>query len=94
MAVTPISPEDLQALLSKSRSKGQYDDELAKFWDSGEAGVQVDLTQGAFQGKKPQTIKTGFENASKRESAPEGAAKSLQVIVSDENVYLIRRDMA
>ena len=94
MAVAPIDSEKLQELLSASRSKGQYDTELKSFWESGEAGVQVDLSSGVFAGKKPNTIKTGFENATKREGAPEGAADNLRVIVSGEDVYLIRTDLA
>lgn len=92
MAVEALNATDIAALLASSRQRGQYDDELKKFVESGEAGVKVNLENGTFANKKAQSVKTGFEGARKREGAPEDA-QHVRVIVNEEQVYLIRTDM-
>lgn len=92
MATVALKPDQIQQILTQSRQRGVYDAELAKFLESEEVGVMVDLQNGTFAGKKPQTIKTGFESATKRENAPE-LAKNVAVRVVNDNVYLIRTDL-
>lgn len=56
----------IQALLSKQKSRGDYDADLSEFLSSGEAGVEIDLTSGRFAGKRAKQVKVGFDNARKK----------------------------
>lgn len=87
-----LSAEQISALLSSSKQRGEYDRELKAFMESGEAGIEVSLETGNFAGKKSSSVKTGFTNAAKREGAPEGADQ-VAVIVNEDHVYLVRRDL-
>jgi len=91
MATTPLDASTIQELLSKARTRGEYARELAAFLSGDENGVQVNLEEGVFAGKKPQSVKIGFENARKSKDAPEGAA-NVRVVMHENGVYLLRAE--
>jgi hypothetical protein len=66
-----------------------YKAELEAFIARGERGEQVDLDNGPLAGKKPQSVKTGFENA--RKGLAEDVKATIQVILNEDNVYLINK---
>lgn len=93
MAVKELDANSIQELLAKSRTRGAYDSALSAFLDSGSAGVQVDLEDGEFSGKKSTSIMTGFKGAIKRwPEKHEGAEPPVRLIQNDEQVYLVRTD--
>jgi|SRR6185295_6755626 len=61
-----IDAQMIQALLSKQKSRGDYDADLRDFLSSGNAGVEIDLSSGRFAGKRAKQVKTGFDNARKK----------------------------
>lgn len=90
--MTALTPDKIAELLSKGRARGAYDQPLADFLTSGEAGIEVPLN-GAFTGKNGKQVKAGFDAARKRTDANgklvhEGA-QNVRVIEADGNVYLI-----
>lgn len=91
MATTAIGADQIQELLSKARTRGEYARELATFLSGDENGVQVNLDEGVFANKKPQSVKIGFENARKAKDAPEGAA-NVRVVMHENGVYLLRAE--
>jgi hypothetical protein len=93
LGIETLDPNAIASILGSVPERGAYKAELKSFVDSGEAGVQVSLTEGRFQGRKPQSVKTGFETAKGAEGAPEGS-ENVRVIVHEDQVYLIRTDMA
>ena len=83
-----LSPDQVAALLSKTRTKGQYIQYLNEFIDGGEMGVEVGEQWVALKDKKGTTLKQGFDNAKDNKEAHEGA-ENIQVIKQDEKVYLV-----
>lgn len=93
----------LNELLAGTRPHGEYDEALHKFVDSDTKAIKIDLAGGTFQGRKPNSVKTGFVNALNRTTAkkadgsPRGEPlpEGTQVVVAlkNDNVYLIRKDM-
>lgn len=63
---TTIDAATIQQLLSKQKSRGDYDADLKEFLGSGEAGVEIDLSSGRFAGKRSKQVKVGFDNARKK----------------------------
>ena len=61
-----IDAAQIQELLSRQKSRGDYDADLREFLQSGEAGVEIDLTSGRFAGKRAKMVKVGFDNARKK----------------------------
>src|SRR6266576_4529199 len=53
-------------LLSETRTRGDYDVVLDDFYNSGEPGIEVELT-GNLAGKDVQNIYTGLNNAKKKQ---------------------------
>jgi len=88
MALT-LDNEKIAALLSGAKQRGVYKEELDAFIARGERGEQVDLENGSLAGKKPQSVKTGFENA--RKNLSEEVKPTIQVILNEEAVYLINK---
>lgn len=90
---TALDPATIQELLSKQKSRGDYDVELREFLAGGEAGIEVSLSDGRFAGKPSGTVKTGLDNARKRTNDAGGlvheGAQNVKVIESDGHVYLI-----
>lgn len=64
--MSALSPDQITALLSKTRSRGDYDTVLEEFLNSGEAGIEVDLTSGPLAGKTADQAFVGFNNARTR----------------------------
>lgn len=83
-----LSPDQVAALLSKTRTKGQYIQYLNEFIDGGEMGVEVGEQWVALKDKKATTLKQGFDNAKDNKEAHDGA-ENIQVIKQDEKVYLV-----
>jgi len=83
-----LTPEQIDALLSKTRTKGEYVVSLNEFLSSGEAGVCVNDQWKQMGGKKATTLKQGFEAAKDKKEANDGADKVI-VKTDEEKVYLI-----
>lgn len=94
VSTTMFTPIDdaatLQDLLSGARGRGDYKTVLAAFIAAGIRLAQVPLDSGLFEGKKPQTVKTGFENAKDSKEPPEGAAE-VKVVKKNDQIYLINQ---
>ena len=88
-----MTPEQILAVLGKTRQKGQYQGLVVEFLDSGEAGVHAQSQWPQLGEKKASTIKQGFEGALKRKEAPDGS-DGVRVLVQDEQVYLINSSLA
>lgn len=95
----------IQELLSKQKSRGDYDAQLRAFLQSGVPGIEVSLTDGIFAGKQPSNVKTGFDNARKRSTDagpvhPGGAAVKVIAVketaenANDGHLYLINTGVA
>jgi hypothetical protein len=88
---TPIEDDaTLADILAGARGRGDYKLVLDAFIKSGYRLVEVPLTEGAFAEKKPQTVKTGFENAKSGKEPPEGAAE-VKVVKKDDKIYLVNQ---
>ena len=89
-----MTPEQIRAVYAKRRTKGLYLDLLAKFIESGEAGVSVrdewNTILGDTENKKATSLKQGFENAKDKKDAPDGA-ELVDVIVDGDDVFLLNR---
>lgn len=83
-----LTPEQIEALLGKTRTKGAYAKYLADFIESGEEGVEVGEQWADLKGKKDTTVKQGFENAKNHKDAPAGA-DMVKVISNEGSVYLL-----
>lgn len=83
-----LSPEQIQELLGKTRTKGQYVTYLNDFVNSGEGGICVNETFADLSSKKATTLKQGFEHAKENKEATEGA-ENVKVLVNEDKVYLI-----
>jgi hypothetical protein len=64
--VASLSADQIQDLLAGARSRGEYDQYLKEFLDSGDAGRLVDRESGILAGKGADQVKVGIENAKKR----------------------------
>lgn len=88
-----LTPEQIAALLGKTRQKGVYTDYLNSFIASGEGGIDVNEQYVDLRDKKPSTLKQGFENAKDKKEAHEDA--NLVKVVSDgTHVFLINLKVA
>ena len=87
MASSELTEDLINSLLSSSKQRGQYDAELKNILESGAKGVEVDLTEGTFAGKKAQSVKTGMENAKKK--LPEDVRAAVRVIMQEDKVFVI-----
>lgn len=83
-----LSAEQIQALLGKTRTKGDYIVKLNEFLAGDQDGVCVNDTWVEMKDKKATTLKQGFENAKDHKDAGEGA-EFVKVIADNEQVYLI-----
>ena len=66
MAVRELNLDEVKDILTKTRSRGSYDEGLDEFLTSESAGVEIDLEGGPFSGKKSSSIMTGFKSAKER----------------------------
>jgi hypothetical protein len=96
MALIEITVEQGTDVLTSSRARGTYDSQIREFVEANMAAAQVDLEDGIFKGKKPQTVKTGFESAKERwlklADAP-AELKTVEVRSKASQVYLVRTDL-
>lgn len=88
-----LTAEQIQQLLSTSRSKGQYVAYTNEFLASNEAGVCVNEQWADLADKKASTLKQGFENAKTNKESSDGADK-IKVMVNEDKVYLINLALA
>jgi hypothetical protein len=100
-----VSPEDIQKLLKKGRTRGDYESVIRSFLQGGEAGVEIDLVNGPFAGKTGSQVKIGLDNARKRVDPNTGqpavqGGHSLKIVkvgkdpkegeeAEDQHVYII-----
>lgn len=93
-----LSPEQITALLSKTRQKGLYTDKLNEFVGMELAGVDVGEQWIEFQGKKGSTLKQGFDSAKEKKEAAPGTDQVKVVSQKgedgSEHVYLINLALA
>ena len=78
-----MTDDEVAALLSTSKTKGQYSDLLKAFVDSGERGHRYSNTDGQFAGKALQSINTGFKNAVKA-TGLEGQVRVIEVPADEQ----------
>jgi hypothetical protein len=91
---TPIEDTDLLAdILAGARGRGDYKTVLKAFIESEHRLVEVPLTGGLFEGKKAQTVKTGFENAKNAKEPVEGSDK-VKVVKKGDQIYLVNQAVA
>jgi hypothetical protein len=91
--LTALTPEQILEIQSKTRTRGQYDEEFGNFLKADIPGAAVSLSEGVFAGKKAASVKTGFEGAIKRHNEQavktNGTPVSVKVASDDNNVYLL-----
>lgn len=96
--MTPLTPDQITALLGKARSKGGYETKFIEFVKSGEAGVCANETWAELETKKATTLKQGFENAKTKASVVEAVtaevAEQVKVLTNEDKVYLINLSLA
>lgn len=61
-----LTAEQIQQLLSGTKSRGEYDAVLKEFLNSGSMGIEVDIHSGPLAGKRAKQAKIGFDNARKK----------------------------
>jgi hypothetical protein len=88
-----LTADQITELLASSRSRGEYDQFLKGFMESGDAGTLVDREGGILAGKSEDQAKVGLENAKKRtndagELVHKGA-NLIKVIKKEGQVYII-----
>lgn len=90
----PIDDAELLAdILAGARGRGDYKTVIKAFIESGHRLVEVPLTQGLFEGKQAQTVKTGFENAKNAKEPVEGSDK-VKVVKKGDQIYLVNQAVA
>jgi hypothetical protein len=97
--MSSLSPEMITSLLQKGRTRGDYESVIRKFLESGEAGIEVDLSSGALAGKTADQAKIGLDNSRKRVDSATGkpvieGGHALKVVKvgkegEEQHVYLI-----
>lgn len=88
-----LTAEEIQALLGRSRTKGQYVVRLNEFVGTGEMGINVRETWVEFADKQASTLKQGFDNARDNKEAAEGTDQ-VKVIKQEDDVFLINLAVA
>lgn len=84
---TVLTNDQIAELLASSKQRGVYEDVLKATLATGNRGEMVDLENGPLAGKKPQSVKTGLENAKRK--LPEDQQAAVRIILSEENVFVI-----
>jgi len=86
-----IDDENILAdVLAGARGKGDYKTVMEAFINAGIRLAQIPLDSGLFDGKKPQTVKTGFDNVKTSKAPPEGADQ-VQVVKKNDQIYLLNK---
>lgn len=94
--MSSIDTDKIQSLLAGGRQRGVAGKVIKDFLDSGEAGIEVPLDEGAFKGKTAKQAKMALDNAKKSSNANGlvfAAGPDLRTFVEKdgdtERVYLI-----
>lgn len=91
---TPIEDEaTLADILAGARGRGDYKTVMKAFIEAGVRLAQIPLDGGLFEGKKAQTVKTGFENVKTSKEPPEGS-ESIKVVKKNDQIYLVNQAVA
>jgi hypothetical protein len=86
----PVEDENVLAeILAGAHGRGDYKTILSAFIEAGVRLAKVPLT-GMLAERKPQTVKTGFENAKTSKNPPEGADK-VKVVKKGDDIYLLNQ---
>jgi len=100
----PLSAEEIQKMLSETRTRGDYGIVLDDFHASGEAGIEVDFS-GNLAGKDATNVYTGLNNAKKAQDKEGNLQRdwgpTIKVIkknfgtkeAPDEHVFLINTSL-
>lgn len=90
LEMIPVEADELEGTRG-GRGHGEYDSFLAAFIEANIRGTKV-----GFDGVKANSIKASLKSAIKRAVAADedSAAKNVEVRGKDENVYLVRNDLA
>lgn len=94
-AIEELTLEQILEIEAGGREKGIYKDDLIDFAKSGKMGQPY-----PFQGKKAQSVKTGFVTAKTQVEKDESldaevkeAVANTEFRVRNDKVYLIRKDL-
>jgi hypothetical protein len=94
-AIEELTLEQILEIEAGGREKGIYKDDLLDFAKSGRMGQPY-----PFQGKKAQSVKTGFVSAKEAVAKDENVDEELKAAVAatefrvrNDAVYLIRKDL-
>jgi len=87
--LTELDPKRIAEVKSSARLRGVYAAELQAFVKSESAGGQVDLENGDFAGKTPNSVYQSFRTQVEKLELKD----KVQVIHQNDQVYLIRRDL-
>lgn len=83
-------PEEILETAVAATPRGQYDNLISQFLDTGFRGIKVE-----FDGVKSQAVKMGLRKAIERAEKTERVTPgTLQVRTLDDNVYLVRLDLS
>lgn len=90
LEMLPVEADELEGTRG-GRGHGEYDSFLAQFLEAGIRGTKV-----GFADVKANSIKASLKAAIKRAvtADEESPAKNVEVRGKDENVYLVRTDIA
>lgn len=92
MADNTLNQEQIAEILSGSRTRGAGTEVIKGFLDSGEAGIEVDLTTGPLAGKEPGAAYTTLLNAKKRTKTDDSGATVL-AMPEAANVQVRKRNL-
>lgn len=89
-----LTQDQIDALLSKSRPRGEGAVVLEQFIASGEGGWRIDTESGPFKGKSVQQVFTALNNAKKKVNTETKSlaienADRVRVVKNDSGVFLI-----
>jgi len=100
-----LDDDELSAALTGGRARGMYDKNLLEFLRSGRRGVGINLEDGDHEGKKAQSVKTGYVTAlekivnGKNPDATEedvASAQGVEIVAktNPDRVFLVRKAAA
>lgn len=94
MASEVLTQDQIDALLSRSRPRGEGALVIEEFINSGQGGWKIDTESGPFKGKSAQQVFSSLGNARKKINpetktfAIEGAER-VRVMKNDQGVFLV-----
>jgi hypothetical protein len=94
-AVEDLDLDQINEIMAAGREKGIYKDDMVEFAQANKLGQTY-----PFQGKKAQSVKTGFESAKEAIAKDENLDEDVKTAVANtvirvrnDAVYLIRNDL-